>query len=282
MRVKQVFILLVLVPFLFVGFMACGGGGSDSDSTAPTVLDVQPGTGPINGSTEIIVTFDESMDTGSLILGGDLGLSSDNGTWSSTSVTDDTLAVAPFSTWSAGSNEILTVDAQDLAGNALVTLNLSYIVDTSVPVVIASPAGGSVLQSSDTVVLSFSESMNSISLSISGTLAQESDGGVWSSLISAADTLIISPSGTWTIASGRTLDLDAEDLAGNPVSTLNLTYDVGECVPASTQNRSCIPSGGSIICEPGTQTRTCGSTGIWGAWGSCTGGLAVNPPAVCP
>lgn len=281
MKKESYLFLIILV--VAVMSMHCGGGGSGGgDSTAPTVLDVQPSTGPINGSTEIVIAFDESMDPGTLVLGGPLGLASDGGSWSMGVAADDTLSIGPSGLWSSGVGQALTVDGQDLAGNPMATLNLSYTVDTGVPVAVASPSGGSVLLSSDAVVLVFNESMQSMSLSISGTLAQECDGGVWSSQVSTNDTLSISPAGTWTLFSTRTLDLDATDMAGNALSTVSLSYTIGECVPFTNAVRPCPPSGGSIICEYGTQSRSCDGSGVWGSWGTCSGGIAVNPPAVCP
>ena len=78
------------------------------------------------------------------------------------------------------------------------------------------------------ITITFSESMNTTvgSWSLSGDLAGESNGGVWSMTTVQNDTLTISPASTWYARPGRNLIVNARDLSGNPAATLNLTYDV--------------------------------------------------------
>jgi len=111
-----------------------GGGGGSSNTTAPTAIvttDAPAALDPalIPQTTVITVTFSESMDTtvGTWGLGGDLGSESDGGVWSQTNVIDDTLTITAFSgNWIAAPDRTLTIDAQDLAGNALGTMRVVY------------------------------------------------------------------------------------------------------------------------------------------------------------
>ncbi len=49
----------------------------------------------------------------------------------------------------------------------------------------------------------------------------------------------------------------------------------GACTPGQTQSQACGTDTGE--CQKGTQTRTCQSNWLWGAWGNCNG--AINPVA---
>lgn len=101
-------------------------------------------------------------------------------------------------------------------------------VDTTAPTAVVQPANGSLIQNTSIVIL-FDESMDSnpVNYSITGTMAGESDGGVWSQTTVVADTLTILPTGgNWALNTNRTLVVNANDLAGNPVSTISLLYDV--------------------------------------------------------
>lgn len=80
------------------------------------------------------------------------------------------------------------------------------------------------------VTITFSESMDTTAgaWSIGGDLAAESNAGAWSTTTAANDTLTISPAAVagWVAKPARQLTVDARDVAGNPLATLVLTYDV--------------------------------------------------------
>lgn len=107
-----------------------GDGGTDT--TAPTATDISPADGATIAPTDaIVITFDTSMDTTSLVLAGVLAAEADGGVWSQTTVADDTLTISPATEWTEGADLILTVDATDTAGNALTTLPLTYTVSAT-------------------------------------------------------------------------------------------------------------------------------------------------------
>ena len=114
-----------------LGLGACGGGsggaGSSTDTTAPTATST-PMARLVNQSAFIVVTFSESMDTaaGTWQLSGSLAGESNGGAWSMTTLPNDTLTVSPAGNWSANTDRSLIVNARDLAGNAVATVNLTY------------------------------------------------------------------------------------------------------------------------------------------------------------
>lgn len=88
-------------------------------------------------------------------------------------------------------------------------------------------ASGSSLDLVNPITVMFSESMDTSSLRLGGTLTEETDGGVWSTTNVPNDTLTISPAtGSWSGGATRTLTVDARDVAGNPAPTINKTYQV--------------------------------------------------------
>ncbi|MBU0785056.1 MAG: hypothetical protein KJ798_13735 [Gammaproteobacteria bacterium] len=96
--------------------------------------------------------------------------------------------------------------------------------DTRAPSVSLSTSGSS-LPLRDPIVLLFSESMNTASLVLGGTLAGETDGGVWSTTTYPNDTLTLTPvNGDWNGGASQTLTVDARDVSGNQVPTINRTY----------------------------------------------------------
>ncbi|GEM_PF-2674593 len=48
-----------------------------------------------------------------------------------------------------------------------------------------------------------------------------------------------------------------------------------ECRPGQSQERTCGTDEG--VCSAGLQNRSCGTDGLWGAWGECTGSVAPSP-----
>jgi len=197
----------------------------------------------IGADTTVIITFNTSMDTGTIALGGDMASESDGGVWSETTYPDDTLTINPDSAWTGGSVRTLSVDCDDLVGNSLSTLHVSYTVDATLPSAVASPESGSTISESASIVITFSESMDTGTLVFGGDMASESDGGVWSETTYTDDTLTINPSIAWTDGSGRTLSVDCEDLAGNSLLTLNLSYTVDVTLPTAVAS----PVSGSWI-----------------------------------
>ncbi|MFC1524468.1 Ig-like domain-containing protein [Thermodesulfobacteriota bacterium] len=242
-------LLLISITALTTG---CGGGGDDgnvpppaADTTDPTASESPAGFSTIGSNTAIVITFSETIGTSTLVLGGAMGNEDDGGVWSQTSVTDDTLTISPATSWTDGAAD-LTVDANDLSGNSLATMNLSYTVDATLPTGTEAPSSGTTTNSSQQIVITFSEAMDSSTLVLGGTMNTDSDGGAWSKVNFTDDTLTISPSTNWS-SGAQTLTVDADDLFGNAVSTLNLNYTVDTTPPAGNEN----PSSGTNISSSG-------------------------------
>ena len=116
--------------FLTVVLTGCGGGGSSGpapDTTKPTAS-IDQTNDVLAKAAPIVITFSESMKTSSLQLGGALAAESDGGVWSTTNHDNDTLTITPTSTWTSGTGRNISVDATDLAGNAVDTVSASYLV----------------------------------------------------------------------------------------------------------------------------------------------------------
>ncbi|MDY6934289.1 MAG: Ig-like domain-containing protein [Spirochaetota bacterium] len=215
----------------------------DIDAGVPSATET-PATGSIVDVSEvIIITFSESMDTKSLLISGDISSDDYLITWSNGIFDNDRLIITPNVKWTEGIGRTLIIDCDDLVGYSLPHLNLTYDVDAGAPTATESPLSGSIIDILQPVVITFSESMNTDSLSIGGTIVSESDGGVWSSVVHINDTLTISPDTEWAEALGRTLMISCDDLVGRPVATLNLTYNVDAGAPTATSS----PPSGSII-----------------------------------
>ena len=207
------------------------------DFAAPTSL-VSSSSATIDKYGQIIITFSETMDTNSLVLTGSMASQHDGGVWSTTTNTNDTLTIGPATAWTGGSGRTLTINVTDLAGNAVPAVNLSYFVDTSLVSAAVSPANGSSLATNEAIVVTFSKAMNTATLVTGGTLAAASGAPAWSTTTLTDDTLTISPAATWSVGGAKTLTIDASDTLGNPLTTLNLTYDAGIIFVTTTGNDS--------------------------------------------
>jgi Bacterial Ig-like domain len=120
---------------------ACGSGsGGSTDRTAPFVKETTPDSGAVMTTRDpVTISFNEAIDTGSLVLGGDMASKSDGGSFSRPAksapasgiraeASSDTLTVNPLIAWDPGTDRSLTVDAKDIAGNSLPTLSLNFTI----------------------------------------------------------------------------------------------------------------------------------------------------------
>jgi hypothetical protein len=102
-------------------------------------------------------------------------------------------------------------------------------IDTSMPTLLLSQSfAPPVIDRGTTIVLTFSESMDTDSLQLDGNLSLQSNGGLWIKSNDVSDTLTIAPQAdtNWSEGSSYRLVINANDLAGNPLRTLSLDFDV--------------------------------------------------------
>ncbi len=240
-KLKLSTILIIILTLFFVGCGGDSGGGGgnngddDIDITPPTVLTVNPVSGStIRPTSDIVITFSESMDTDTVTSITDLGLEADS-KWSTTTHENDTLTVSPFSEWNAGIDRTLDIDCLDINFNPMEQLNLTYTVeveDTVPPTAAANPVSGSSIYTTDNSVITFSESMDTGSLELSGDLSSEADF-TWSTTTHENDTLTISPFSGWSEGVDLTLDIDCKDTAGNEMEQFNLFYSIENSWPGT-------------------------------------------------
>ncbi|MDY6934299.1 MAG: Ig-like domain-containing protein [Spirochaetota bacterium] len=228
-------IITISIACSFALVLSCSDDSGSShpyfpgDVTAPTSTVNPPSGATINNIQKIVLTFSESMDTGTLVLGGSMQSESDGGSWLNVTNENDTLTISPDTSWSEVVGATLTIDCDDLGGNSIDTISLSYDVDaTASTITIVSPDNDSIIRTSQKIVITFSEIMDTGTLVLGGSMESEGDGGVWTD---ADSILTISPNPTWTDGSGRTLTIDCDDLVGNSVATISLTYNVDAAVP---------------------------------------------------
>jgi cysteine-rich repeat protein len=224
-------LILFYVLFPILTFLsACGGGGDSSGDTNPAQLtvSVSPGDGAtVASDVDIQLTFSRSMDTSTLSLGGSMA-SLASSTWSDNATTNDRLVLSPVGIWTEGAGT-LTVDVSSADGEAITPLSLNYIVDSSLPVAGLSPTIGSDINAVEVITIAFNEPMDTSTLNASGTLWVNGNGGTWSN---NNQTLSLSPTSVWP-AGNVALVLDIDDLAGNPITTLNINFMV-DATSAST------------------------------------------------
>ncbi len=134
-------IISMFIALLVVSCGGGGGGGGGGDTTAPTVDLLWSNGSPLWSTDVIEINFSESMDTGSLILGGNFSSEGDGGAWTTVVNSDDQLTIRPSTSWSVGMGRTLIVDAQDLAGNPMETLSLIYDVLSGVVYFVNSSSG---------------------------------------------------------------------------------------------------------------------------------------------
>ena len=94
--------------------------------------------------------------------------------------------------------------------------------DTKSPTATVEPVDDSTMLDSDSIVISFSETMEPTSLSFSGSMTTSFNWGTWSKDEYLNDTLTISPDSNW-VTGDVDLTINCSDLSGNSI-TIDLTY----------------------------------------------------------
>ena len=264
------------------------------DAVVPTASVVSVNVESFIGSDIVIIFFNVAMDPSTLILTGDMAAESNGGIWATTTNANDMLVISPINFWS-GNTDTLIINVDSAAGVPLPTLTLNYAVDISVPVAIVSPADSAAINNTTPIVISFIVAMDTSTLNLTGDMAIESDGGIWSTNRNTDDTLTISPSGAWTEAV-HTLIIDVGTSNSIPLSTLELNYTVDATLPTASVApgpNSFITGGESIVInfDESMDIATLVAAGtLWansdnGVWSTVTNSndqLTVSPATTWP
>lgn len=106
-------------------------------------------------------------------------------------------------------------------------------IDETPPEILSiTPEDGSYIAPHKTITIQFTETMNITSLDLSGDLASECvEIPDWEYVTERNDTVILSSDAGWNVGDGRTIIIDCEDVAGNPLETTTLTYSVENTPP---------------------------------------------------
>ena len=248
-----------------------------------TVAWVNPAVGAdINASQTITIGFSEAMDSTTLALSGTLGTNSDGGTWSADA---RTLTLAPATSWPEGSDN-LTLSVDNAGGTSTSNLSASFNVDATAATATPTPANSGSLYDDADIVIVFSETMDTTTLDLTGSLATEVGSSTWSQTTVSNDTLTLAPATTWT-AGAQTIGVTAADPVGNS-SVTNLSYTVVVAVDNDgdgyTTSTDCddgdpaINPGATELCDgidnncSGSVDETCGC--VHGTTRSCYSGPA--------
>jgi len=202
------------------------------DSSKPTYTVSPANNSQINGIQQIIISFSESMDTNTLLTGGDMGDMNPSITWSTTSFSNDTLTISPDTLWPNGQGITLTIDCNDQSFNSIDQINLSYEVDSTLPTLTTTPLSESTISNTQGIVIIFSESMDTNTIVLTGIISSESDGGSWSTTINTNDTLSINPDTIWSEGTEKALIVNGKDLWGNSLIETTISYNVDTTSPS--------------------------------------------------
>lgn len=122
---------LALASLILLTGMACssgGGGGGNAGPQAANVTVNPVDSSVMNPDTPLVFTFSKSMNTASLTGNGTLWSESIGPVWTTVSLTDDTLTMAPpAGGWTEGAAD-LTMNVADLDGVTIPLLSLNYTV----------------------------------------------------------------------------------------------------------------------------------------------------------
>ncbi|BBM01762.1 Ig-like domain-containing protein [Microbulbifer sp. GL-2] len=213
----------ILYAVIVSSLSACSGG-SDSDNPV-NVVSLTISLSPISGSTlslqdSVLIDFSEAVDLGDITLSGDM-----EKLGKLTQVDNDTLNFSPLETWTEGETLSLLINAKDVAGNAMQEISASYKVEVVAPAVVSISPDRVRLEKSDTITVQFSETMDSESLLLTGSLSFDEYDLAWSKSESENDTLSITPKAGWVSGQKRTITIEIADNAGNilPESTSSFT-----------------------------------------------------------
>ncbi len=163
------------------------------------------------------------------------------------------------------------------------TLSITSNNGPGVPTYTASPANNSSIFANQPVEVTFGETMDTTSLTMTGTLAASAITS-WSTLAVSNDKLTITPSATWPLGT-QTLTLTAANLNGSNV-TVSLTYTVSAAdVTAPTVVMRLIANGDTIAhtdtlsfrFSESVQTGSLALTGTLAASASVAWSTVFNP-----
>jgi hypothetical protein len=100
------------IGLFFVAIAACGGGTKDTTPPVATLA-----LADIGVKDDIVIRFDESVDSESLVFHEGIAQLVGEASWSETDEPNDTLTLSPDGAWESG-RHTLDVSVADLAGNA--------------------------------------------------------------------------------------------------------------------------------------------------------------------
>lgn len=135
---------------------------------------------------------------------------------------------APLVTLDINTSTTLYFHSIDNAGNKEAQQSQLYTIDVASPTYSVNPASGTTIYTQTPIIFTFTENMDSTSnVSYTGSMGSQISGAYWSgSSPDGTDILTLRPMSSWQQGIDQSLIVTAADLAGNRVTSSQLTYAV--------------------------------------------------------
>ncbi|MCP4130733.1 MAG: hypothetical protein GY754_07105 [bacterium] len=233
----------------FILLLSCADSGWEDDPSGVTAVTAAlnfPDGSTISGHDIIIITFSDSMNTSSVSLSGSMGdvVADGNMVWTKNSFDNDTLTLTPNSDggpsylWPLG-NSSLIIEGKSSDGTDMEKASLSYTVENKVT---ATPnfADGSTISRHDIIIITFNSSMNTSSVSLTGSMGDvvAAVNMVWTKKSFDNDTLTLTPNSDggpsylWP-QGNSSLIIEGSSSDGTEMEKASLSYTVENKVTAT-------------------------------------------------
>ncbi len=277
---------VLTAPLVVVFFLSCGGVANPPlPSGGPTVSMVGPQTTGGGTNREIALVFSPPMDPASInastfLVAGATGTV----TYDATNMIGGFVPSPDFAP-NVMYKASITAGARNMSGTPLAApFNFSFTTrattDTSAPYVIAVNlvAGATCVPQNQTIVATFDEQMNSLTINPSTFFIVGVAATVTYDVVNQKATLTpstnLAANTTYTIK----VTAGATDMGGVPVTPLQQTFTTGPCQGGGPQPVALCPSIGNFSVLAGTTVTNTGSTIVSGDVGVCPGTAVTGFP----
>ncbi|HLW89418.1 MAG TPA: ice-binding family protein [Terriglobales bacterium] len=269
-----------------VFFLSCSGVVNPPPlASGPTVSMVVPQSNGVATNRQIAVVFNQPMDpasinSGTFLVAGMTGTVTYDATNKIGGFTPSP-SFAPNTAYNAS----ITVGAKDMSGTPLAApFNFSFTTratsDTSAPNIVAVNlvAGATCVPLNQTILVTFDEQMDSLTINPSTFFIQGVAGAVTYNVttqmatFTPAASLAAKTTYTIVVTSGAT------DMGGVPVAPLQQTFTTGPCQGGGPQPVVLCPNIGNFSVLAGTTVTNTGSTVVSGDVGVCPGTAVTGFP----
>lgn len=199
--------------------------GIAPDDDAPVTATFNPNVGTsILPQQLIVIEFSRTMQPDTVVIEGSLAPSVGSVLWSQQTQPLDAVVISPDSQWPVGVDlELALTVSQAYRQAPPNTFSLRYnVVDVQAPSIVDALPDGSAIEPDQPLSFTFSEPLNLASVRLTGPL------GAVDHVIDVVSQTTVSfqPSFRWPAGSPATGNLNAQDLAGNSMTDVEIRYSV--------------------------------------------------------